>query len=540
MDADRLAALLQPIAPEAPAGAELTYDPEFESLALEIEKLTALAGEETNWRFVAGTSERLLLERAKDLRLLSWYVAAKVHLEGWPAIASGLEAYVAVSRTFWEDLFPAAKRIRARTGQVEWLWEQLAQQIAKLPADASNAASVRAIAPLVDAARDFFAEKFGEADPSTVVMRTALRERLKTLPEEEKPVEAPPPPAYAEPTNVEPEAQVQAAPAPRPAPAQAVAAPTVDVATVDPTSMANLDATIDAARGLRSSLQTLAHHARTVAPTSPWSYQVLRFATWLTVEGAPESEGRKTPLRAPKSSDRETLDRVRASNGWDALLEASEDFVGEHIFWLDPHRMAALALENKGPAFGEARRALGREVLSFVERAPGVEELLFANDTRFASPETVDWIASLRAAASGGSGGGGGASEELVAFTEQVRAASGPDELAQLVASANRMATVGDRFRARLLVANHAQTSDQLDVALALYERLLPEVTDTLEAWEPALCGDLIANYLKAGRRQFAERERTEAEVAANEKREAALFQRLLSLDPHAALRSRA
>ena len=191
------------------------------------------------------------------------------------------------------------------------------------------------------------------------------------------------------------------------------------------------------------------------------------------------------------------------------------------------------------PAFAEARRAVIRETLSFVERASGVVDLLFADGTRFASAETADWIAASRGAASAGKATTAPTESSLGDFEAKLQAASGPDALADLLGDAERLTAVRDRFRARLLVANHAQTGDQLDVALALYERLLPDVTPTLEAWEPALAADLIGNYLKICRRLFGTRERTTTEIDIQERKEALLFQRLLSLDPHVALRLR-
>ena len=99
-----IAALSLPITDDAPAGVDLSYEPDFEPLSNEIEKLTALAGEAPNWYFVASESERMLRERSKDLRVMSWLVAAKANLEGWSGIASGLEMYVAVAQAFWDTL----------------------------------------------------------------------------------------------------------------------------------------------------------------------------------------------------------------------------------------------------------------------------------------------------------------------------------------------------------------------------------------------------------------------------------------------------
>ena len=533
--------LSQPISADAPAGIDLSYEADFEPLANEIEKLTSLAAEAPNWHFIASESERMLCERSKDLRVLSWLVAARANLEGWSGIASGLAMYVAIAEAFWPTLYPPGKRPRARAGQVEWLWGVVGKRIAALPVAAADVATVRGLEPLIAAAASFFAEQLKDADPGVGALRVAYREKMKTLPEE-APVPPPSPPvAVAAPVVAVSSSPAALTPAPVvAAPVVAVAAPTVSAVAIDATSLANLVATLDAARKLRASLVTLAHHGRSVAQASPWSYGVLRFATWIAIERAPEPDsGKTTPLRAPDPRDRGILDQVRTSGNWDGLIEVAEEAAAENPFWLDPHRMTAVALEQKGPAFAEARRAVIRETLSFVERASGVVDLLFADGTRFASAETADWIAASRGAASAGKATTAPTESSLGDFEAKLQAASGPDALADLLGDAERLTAVRDRFRARLLVANHAQTGDQLDVALALYERLLPDVTPTLEAWEPALAADLIGNYLKICRRLFGTRERTTTEIDIQERKEALLFQRLLSLDPHVALRLR-
>jgi type VI secretion system protein VasJ len=560
--------LVAPISAETPAGTDLSYDPDFERLVAEIEKLTSLAGELPDWHFVLAECERTLCEKSKDLRVMSWLVAAHAYTSGWSGIATGLAAYAALTRSYWPTLFPPANRLRARAGQVEWLWGVLAKRVAALPVDAADAPLARSLEPRVAELTAFFAENLKEADPGGGSFRAALRDKLRVLAEAAPP---PPPPAPIAPpagNGAASRASAQAGTdgtsssmpsgstngangAARAATIAAGPPPAIASVAIDASSLAGLEQTQDAAGALRDPLTTLAHHARRVAPTTAWPYRVLRFSAWLTVERAPDAEGHKTPLRAPKGQDRELLASLHAAGQWDALLEAAEDAVATNILWLDPHRMSAIALEHKGPEFRAARQAVGRETAWFLERVPGLTQLTFSNGTPFASPETIDWLAAEQARftrTAAGTASGSGAGQEtsaddaalLASLDERLATGSADEAFAQTLADAERLASPRSRFRAHLAVARQAQTADHLDVAHALYERLLVQVDSTLEQWEPALSAEAIGGFLKVLRLLGRNRKGGAAEPETDDRREALLFRRLLALDPHAALRSRA
>jgi len=547
--------LLAPIPGDAPGGADVTYDPEFARLVEEIDKLTSLAGELPDWGFVIQECERTLREKSKDLRVMGWLVAARAHAGGFPGIAEGLTLYAALTKAWWPSLFPPVNRLRARAGQVEWLWRTLAKRVAALPVTAGDAPIVRSLEPLVAELGAFFSEALKDSDPTIAALRIAVREKVRQLPAEEPP----PPPATptATPTNdapagpSAPSAPIErmATPAPvtpaAPVAPAAPAPPPPELAeiVIDPSSMKGLDETQDAARPLRVPLTTLAHHARRVAPTSPWPYRVLRVAAWLTIEAVPEAENGKTFVRGPKPQERDQLASLLAAGHWDGLLHSAEEAVGEHPFWLDLHRYVALALDNKGADHRGARQAVGRETSAFLQRLSGIQRLLFSNGTPFASQETIEWLDGERArfgAAQGRAGASSSGSAADSPALAEVLAALGGDEggddaLATAIAGAERLPSARERFRGLLAVAHTAQRGARADLAVAIYERLLPEVDATLERWEPALAAELLHGLLKARRApQVAPRAR---DVGPDD---TSLFRRLLTLDPHAALRLRA
>ena len=537
------------------AGVDLVYDPDFERVAAEVEKLNSLSGEAPDWALVAEGASRILTEKSKDLRVLGWFVVARSQLGGWAGLAGALAAYLAVARAFWPTLFPPRSRVRARAGQVEWLWGVLAKRVAALPVGAAESTTVRAVEAHVSELAAFFAESLAAADPGVGVLRVALREKVRQLPEvaAQMPATASPiAPLAAGPEADDgdpspptiptiPPRELAVATASSPAPKVVrVEAPVLSLPQVDASELGGLSAIHDAAQPLREPMMTLAHHARRGAPASPWPYRTLRSAAWLTVEGAPEAEGAKTPLRGPKAQDRDLLTKLAAASQWEALLEASEDAFATNIFWLDPHRFSALALEGLGPDYRRARAAVAREATTFVARVPGLLHLLFSSGAPFASAETKQWLEAEEERTRGPSVAGNtpsdGEAELSRAFEDALTTGPPEEAFASALVSVSSLPEARGRFRASLAIAKRAHAAARIGLAHALYERLVAEVDATLEAWEPALSAEAISG-LAAVRAAIAEAKPAGArDPAAVES--SALFARLLRLDPRAALRA--
>ncbi|MCL2725530.1 MAG: type VI secretion system protein TssA [Polyangiaceae bacterium] len=545
---DPTSPLFAAISAQDPSGKDVSYDPQFEHLSGEIEKLSTLAGAVPDWSFVIAECERVLCTESKDLRAMTWLALAKAQVGGWRGVAEGLALCGALNKAFWPTLYPSLKRIRARAGQLEWLWGAMAKRVTAMPVRPEEADSVRALEPLVAELSTLFADLLKDADPGVSPLRISVREKIRNLPE---PVVAPPPPPPVDTRASSAAAATPAAPA-RTAeskPVAVAAAPPPDIGDValDESSLSGLDSAQDAARKLRDPLAALARHARRVAPISPWPYRLARIAAWLTVERAPEVDQGKTFLRGPKPQDRETLMSLFQAGHWDALLDAAEDAIVEHVFWLDPHRFVASALDQKGAEYRAARQTVGRELVAFLKRVPGIPRLIFSTGVPFATPETIDWIDQETATLGGGaarSTSAGQASDEasekiLSTMTEHLASGDVDVALGDALAEAERLSSARGRFRVHLAVAKHAQASARTDLALALYERMLPQVNETLEQWEPALSAEALGGLLKVVR-GLSRNLPAESADMSRDPRETTLFQRLLAIDPHAALRSRA
>ncbi|HWL87379.1 MAG TPA: type VI secretion system ImpA family N-terminal domain-containing protein, partial [Polyangiaceae bacterium] len=144
----RIAPMANPLS-GTPSGADLSYDPEFERVSSEIDKLSNLAGGSIDWMLISEDSSRMLSERTKDLRLAGWLTVAKAQREGWKGVTEGLFVTQALVDNLWDSMFPPAKRARARASLLTWLWESLEKTLMERPVGAADVDAVKALESLI-------------------------------------------------------------------------------------------------------------------------------------------------------------------------------------------------------------------------------------------------------------------------------------------------------------------------------------------------------------------------------------------------------
>jgi type VI secretion system protein VasJ len=529
----KIAPLLAPLAGEKPVGADPAFEPEFEQMKLEIDKLTSIAGLEPAWGDIRQLGAAMLSKRAKDLRVAGWLAAAEIKLRGWNGFAEALVTYDGIARAFWDSMYPDAKRPRGRINAFTWLAELSAKHLEPLPVSFADGDAVRASDEALKAIDQLFAEKFGEAYNGPGQLRSLMRSKLAAIPAAAV-VEPPPPPRPS------PAASPAASAAASAEPADGATAPSAPVATVAPS---------DATQAVEQSAQAMVRAAealRTADPTRAQAYRLQRWGAWATVQNAPPADGEKTRIRPPPDPMTRRLQMLRDSQKWLELLTVAEAATGNYLFWLDLHRSVANALDRLGPTFAGAREVVGREVVAFVQRFPSVPSLTFANGTPFAEGATKTWL-DEEAAKYGGSGGSAASSaasaedEEVAKRFEAAEAMVGEGKIAEGLGVGAVLAARGAdgraRFRSGLALARMAVKGSRPDVARAILERLLADVDrHDLETWEPSLCGTLYAALLSA-MRDGARAKAASPEAAEATKREQAIFDKLCRVDPAAALK---
>ena len=69
-----------PIHPENPTGSDARYDPDFEALQTEIDKLSSpSATNGVDWKKVSDSAARILSKKSKDLMAASYLAISQIH-----------------------------------------------------------------------------------------------------------------------------------------------------------------------------------------------------------------------------------------------------------------------------------------------------------------------------------------------------------------------------------------------------------------------------------------------------------------------------
>lgn len=524
--AERIAPLLAPIAGANPAGADVSYDPDFEAIKAEIDKLSSVDNVEPAWNRINDLGRMLLTQKGKDLRVVAWMTVAKVKQDTWRGFAESLVLFNDVSRTFWDTMYPEARRARARLNAIAWMADLVNQHLLSQDVSFSDADAVRTCDEALNELDRLLAEKLGDAYQGPGQLRSLLREKVRSIPE---PAQAPAP--------------VEAAPAQavaEPAPVQASGG---QAAIATPTNAAEAENAVTAhSQGLIAAAAVL----RAADLARPWSYELVRRALWIAVQEPPTiREGSETYVPPPDGGIQTTLSELRDASNWLGLLNAAEDAAPQYVFWLDLHRMVANALDRLGPQYAAARDAVGREVTHFLSRVPNVAGLAFSDGMPYADAQTKTW---LEEEARKHGGGGGGLSAALSAEDEEiakrfeeaqtmVREGKIPEGLAVASALADRAPDGRMRFKARLSVGKMALDAPRPELARGMLEHLMTEIDKHgLENWEPALCATTYA-YLLTATREVARARGGEGGSPDLVAKQQYLFDKLCRLDPASAIK---
>lgn len=380
MDISELAK--QPINAEKPAGSDIRYDPDFDALQTEIDKLAspALAGS-INWEKIGRLAADILMHKSKDLLVASYLAVSLLHTRRNDGFAVGLKLYLDLCEQFWEGLFPARERMRGRVRAVEWWLEKTeaalqqvgdlsfpSQQIALIKDNLSRMEIFLAehleLAPGLGALKEYFCNPslVATAGQASTALRPATPENRtpETVP---TPTAQPAPPAQRTVPEESPPASVQ-----------------------------------DAAEVLQEGLRKISESAYLLFqkdPAAALPYRLARQAHWHAVETLPPANNGRTRIPAPAAQEKNLLFDLRNNSEAEALLKAAEARLGLYIFWLDLNRLAAEALSRLGSRFEEAHQTVCQETAFLLQRLPGLENLTFADGTPFATPETRQWLAGL-------------------------------------------------------------------------------------------------------------------------------------------------
>jgi len=540
----RMSSLTAPLAGPKPAGEDLSFDPDFERVKAEIDKIGRVSSGAPDWALVA-TSSAQLLARTKDMRVATWFAAGRMNQGGWSGLAEGLVVLRAFVTKHWDVLYPE-RRPRARANIFAWLTENVVASLGVPGGTAPDREAIAACEVLFKELDSALSDKLGELHPGLGTVRSVMASCLASAPAAippAAPAQRPLPQGNPASTDAAPRA---APPAIAESPPVSAGTATSGTAPVAPPSLPpppalpkpeSLETLAETLSKCRETVLAAAALLRTKSHADAWAYALQRTAIWMNVRALPPTEeSGKTYIPPPPAAMRNELEAHAAASRWLPLLRQAEPATSSYLFWLDLHRYVAVALENLGPDCEEAARIVRSTVSGLVDRFPGVPKLTFRDGTPFANAQTQSWLNASRQgvpeAAQTALAERKAEEDKLLAAARQEVASGRVGEGIGLLLELARRAPDGrTRFDMELEAAQLALDASKATLARPILDGLVSQIeTHGLDAWEPSRCVRVYAALLSALRA-------INPPIVDAKHRETSIIDKLCRLDPVLAVR---
>jgi type VI secretion system protein VasJ len=483
-----------PISDDQPTGTDVRYEPEFETLQAEIDKLSSpSASGGIDWDKVNTLSSEILSSKAKDLLVASYLAVAQLHTRQIEGFSVGLRVYIDLLELYWDGLFPAKKRMRGRVAAIEWWLEKSEAALQLFDVDPLPAEKIEGYRQDIQHIDKLFSEYLEDAPLLRPLERFV--DNIPVAAEKKPEPEAPPPAEGAPETGAEPKPEVRPEPGTevRPEPKPMPAPPPVagDVASSS-----------DAEKVLRDSLQAIrgvAEFFHNQDLSDARAYRWRRIAGWAMIQSLPPATDGRTQIPPPLQYEtvQSALKGLKDKGNWEALLRAAEERFQGALLWLDLNRFSAEALTGLGDSYQDAHDAICRETAYLVHRIPGVESLSFLDGTPFCDVETQQWLKGIRLGTGAGMvepvvGEGAGEGDHMAETILKAQALAKNKEVGKAVSILQKELRNSYSKREQLLwrlgLSQILLSAKKPQLALPQLESVLHDIDDyRLEEWEPNL-----------------------------------------------------
>jgi type VI secretion system protein VasJ len=460
-----LSIIITPISEALPYGGNINHDADFDALKTEFGKIGNL-----DVGMIENIAAKILKEKAKDIRVLSFLAYTAVRNENWEALADIFDGLAQLGVKNFDALQP--DRERAKELAFKWLSEdRFTGALAdRKPAEADHLQMVRLLDALTKL-KPVLEQKFPQAElfPSDLQRNAVLWEKAC------KPKTA----AAAEGAS----------------PGQAAGA----VSAVEP--METPKQAVGIAR--KATLFLIEKE-----PQKPMGYRLIRSLRWDILEKAPPAEAGKTQLPGPAAQQRAYFQGLITQQDWKNALEKGEAAfaASSNHFWLDLQRIIVTACEKLGEQYREVKSAVLLETAYFTKRLPDIAALSFADGSPFCDETTKKWLSGEVRSVFSSAGGAAAAPSTGDPFDKEMKkvnelVGSGKiEEAIDLVQSGIRTAKCErDSFRRSMLVGTLLLQAEQAEIAVSVLERLDQKAgVYSLEKWDPDLAVEAWSLLMRA------------------------------------------
>ncbi len=480
-----------PISEDCPAGTDARYEPAFEELQAEIDKLSSpSATGGIDWQRISNLSEKILSVESKDVLVASYFAVSRIYIDELPGLTRGLQVFRDLLENFWDTMFPKKKRMRGRVAAVEWWVEKSVAAIELLNLqsieESFKATTLADCEHLNQLFQDYFAEPPAISILTRVIKDLPVNHKTRE-PEQQEQVQLPVEnrerlveQIVETPTSVE----KNFPPAPEPFTPQPV------------------DSSDDAIKAIQTSNESLKRTALSLIEhdlANPLGHRSLRISIWSELDSLPQAVDGRTIIPSPEPHLFSILQDLVSRGDWQNLVSAAENHFPQYIFWLDLHRYCAIGLEHLGRSYEKAYDTVCLETASFLGRMSGLSSLQFADGVPFADEETIEWCQNLSTGGSVmdvassivGTSGTTEATEKLNTAIQQagelVKERKLIDAVSLLQSGLQEARSAKEAMHWRLTLVQTLMSGKKAEIALSHCEKLTLDVEYyNLERWDPA------------------------------------------------------
>lgn len=493
---------IAPISEEAPCGEKSNHDTEYSAAKTEVMKMTS-SSSGMDWGSIISNCDTLLTEKTKDLTIVAYLMLALSREHDYPGLQTGLRILDYFIENYWENMFPAPRRMRARIQLFEWINDRISIILLPVEVKPEFADSVRESKRLIDE----LPEKIQPLIKQPIGFAALRRQVNGYL--EKMPAPAPVAPPKAPEKTVDTAAE-SSSQKPQESSAEAattsnetVAAPSTAAPPSSGESMAPV-ATVSEIGSIKEGLSAIVKVIQLIReeqPDAAVAYRLARVVQWDSVEAAPPagSDG-KTRIPAPRDQAFAPLEIQLKAKNWKALRQTAENnFLagGPWIFNLNMQRYVYMALQGLGAL--EAAETVHVETGRILVRFPELVDLCYSSGLEFADGQTKDWCADAVIKASPGSDAKSNDDKE---WQDEIKSiAQKKNVVAALEIVQNSIDTARNKREAakrQLFGAQLCITHGNFNWAVPILESLSKQLDDSsLMNWEPQFCSEVWGNLLK-------------------------------------------
>lgn len=351
---------LLPITPDNPVGDDPSYEDDFERMKEEVNKLS---GADTE--LICLLAENLLLNTCKDVRVVTYYIWARLHKEGEHGLADSLGLLAGLLNRYHDTLLPS--RATSRKTALEWLAGQRVLDSLSLYPEVDHNAFSRIIALLATIENE--TQTWNDADrPQLAGLHQVLEKRLAQSGGSHSVV----------PQNISSSSSHYGNPS-----------------TSSSISQSTPLETIQSGRDLLDQSKMLANYLRNQPNGWLAGHRLMKVVRWDTLHQLPPQDQRGcTRLSPPRTDARAQLKRLYLQQSWVELAEQADKLFAEGVnhFWLDVQWYLYQALSKSPAPWNGWSDIIKNDLKQFLSRLPDLEKLSWEDGTPFADEVTLNWI----------------------------------------------------------------------------------------------------------------------------------------------------